>query len=38
VPVDLLVYGQLDATRLGGSRWHVLGHAARNGRVLYVAE
>jgi predicted nucleotidyltransferase len=38
VPVDLLVYGQQEAARLGGSRWHVLGHAARHGRVLYVAE
>ncbi|MGL6133581.1 MAG: nucleotidyltransferase family protein [Prochlorococcaceae cyanobacterium] len=38
VPVDLLVYGQREAAKLGGSRWHVLGHAARGGRVLYVAE
>lgn len=38
VPVDLLVYGQQQAAKLGGSRWHVLGHAARHGRVLYVAE
>ncbi len=38
VPVDLLVYGQREAVKLGGSRWHVLGHAARGGRVLYVAE
>jgi predicted nucleotidyltransferase len=37
MPVDLLVYGQREAAKLGGSRWHVLGHAARSGRVLYVA-
>ncbi|MCT0218462.1 nucleotidyltransferase domain-containing protein [Synechococcus sp. CS-1329] len=37
VPVDLLVYGQLEAAKLSGSRWHVLGHAFRRGRVLYVA-
>jgi len=38
VPVDLLVYGQQEAAWLSGSRWHVLGHAARSGRVLYVAQ
>jgi len=38
VPVDLLVYGQEEAGWLSGSRWHVLGHAARSGRVLYVAQ
>ncbi|WP_225867180.1 nucleotidyltransferase domain-containing protein [Cyanobium sp. PCC 7001] len=38
VPVDLLVYGRQDAAKLAGSRWHVLGHAARSGRMLYVAE
>ncbi|MFM9087563.1 MAG: nucleotidyltransferase domain-containing protein [Cyanobium sp.] len=38
VPVDLLVYGQEDAAWLSGSRWHVLGHAARHGKVLYVAQ
>jgi predicted nucleotidyltransferase len=38
VPVDLLVYGQEEAGWLGGSRWHVLGRAARSGRVLYVAQ
>jgi uncharacterized protein len=37
VPVDLLVYGQQEAAKLSGSRWHVLGHAARRGRVLFVA-
>jgi hypothetical protein len=36
--LDLLVYGQWEAAKLGGSRWHVLGHGARSGRVLYVAE
>jgi predicted nucleotidyltransferase len=38
VPVDLLVYGQQEAAWLSESRWHVLGHAARSGRVLYVAQ
>jgi len=38
IPVDLLVYGQEEAAWLSGSRWHVLGHAARSGRVLYVAQ
>jgi predicted nucleotidyltransferase len=38
VAVDLLVYGQEEAAWLSGSRWHVLGHAARSGRVLYVAQ
>ena len=38
VPVDLLMYGHREAAKLGGSRWHALGHAARSGRVLYVAE
>lgn len=38
VPVDLLVYGHEDAAWLSGSRWHVLGHAARGGKVLYVAQ
>lgn len=37
-PVDLLVYGQQEAAWLSGSRWHVLGRAARGGRVLYVAQ
>ena len=36
--VDLLVYGQQEAAWLSGSRWHVLGRAARGGRVLYVAQ
>jgi predicted nucleotidyltransferase len=38
IPVDLLVYGQQEAAWLSGSRWHVLGHGARRGRVLYVAQ
>jgi len=38
IPVDLLVYGQEEAAWLSGSRWHVLGRAARLGRVLYVAQ
>lgn len=37
VGVDLLVTGKADATRLAGSRWHVLGDVAREGKVLYVA-
>jgi predicted nucleotidyltransferase len=35
--VDLVVQGQADAERLAGSRWHVIGDVAREGRVLYVA-
>ena len=38
LPVDLLVLGKADADRLSGSRWHAVGHAALEGRVLYVAE
>ncbi len=38
LPVDLLVYGEKEAAWLSGSRWHVLGHAARQGKVLYVAQ
>ena len=37
VGVDLVIAGQADAERLSGSRWHVLGDVAREGRVLYVA-
>jgi len=37
VPVDLVVAGSADAERLSGSRWHVFGDVAREGRVLYVA-
>jgi len=36
--VDLLVHGDQEAAWLSGSRWHVLGHAARSGKVLYVAQ
>jgi len=35
--VDLVVQGSVDAERLAGSRWHVMGDVAREGRVLYVA-
>ena len=35
--VDLVVQGSADAARLAGSRWHVMGDVAREGRVLYVA-
>lgn len=38
VGVDLVVVGSADAERLSGSRWHVLGDVARQGRVLYAAE
>jgi predicted nucleotidyltransferase len=38
LPVDLLVYGEKEAAWLSESRWHVLGHAARRGKVLYVAQ
>ncbi|MEB3201922.1 MAG: nucleotidyltransferase domain-containing protein [Synechococcus sp.] len=37
VAVDLVVAGSFDAERLSGSRWHVFGDVAREGRVLYVA-
>ena len=36
VAVDLVVAGAADAERLSGSRWHVFGDVAREGRVLYV--
>lgn len=35
--VDLVVVGAVDAQHLAGSRWHVVGDVAREGRVLYVA-
>lgn len=35
VGVDLVVVGSADAERLSGSRWHVLGDVAREGRVLF---
>ena len=35
--VDLVVQGAADAERLAGSRWHVMGDVAREGKVLYVA-
>jgi hypothetical protein len=34
---DLVVGGSADAARLSGSRWHVFGDVAREGKVLYVA-
>jgi hypothetical protein len=37
VKVDLVMAGNADAQRLSGSRWHVFGDVAREGRVLYVA-
>ena len=37
VGVDMLVNGRDDAARLAGSRWHVMGDVARDGKVLYVA-
>jgi len=37
VGVDLVAAGAADAERLSGSRWHVFGDVARQGRVLYVA-
>lgn len=37
VKVDLVLAGHADADRLSGSRWHVFGDVAREGRVLYVA-
>lgn len=38
VKVDLVTAGTADAQRLSGSRWHVFGDVAREGRVLYVAD
>jgi predicted nucleotidyltransferase len=35
--VDLVVVGAADAARLAGSRWHVMGDVARDGKVLYAA-
>jgi predicted nucleotidyltransferase len=37
VGVDLVVAGSADAERLSGSRWHVFGNVAREGKVLHVA-
>jgi len=37
VGVDLVVAGAADAERLSGSRWHVFGDVAREGKVLYVS-
>ena len=37
VGLDLVIAGQADAERLSGSRWHVFGDVARDGRVLHVA-
>ena len=37
VGIDLVVAGSADAERLSGSRWHVFGDVAREGRVLHVA-
>jgi predicted nucleotidyltransferase len=37
VGVDLLVTGWQDAERMAGSRWHVMGDMAREGKVLYAA-
>lgn len=33
----LVVVGAADAQHLAGSRWHVMGDVAREGKVLYVA-
>ena len=37
VRVDLVLAGAADAEQLSGSRWHVFGDVAREGKVLYVA-
>jgi predicted nucleotidyltransferase len=37
VGVDLIVTGWRQAERMAGSRWHVMGDVAREGKVLYVA-
>jgi predicted nucleotidyltransferase len=34
--IDLVVSGSADASRLAGSRWHVISEAARHGVVLVV--
>jgi len=36
LPVDLVVCGSADASRLSESRWHVISEAARHGLVLAV--
>jgi predicted nucleotidyltransferase len=36
--LDLVVVGRAEADRLAGSRWHAIGYAAREGKVVYVAE
>jgi predicted nucleotidyltransferase len=36
--LDLVVVGRTEADRLAGSRWHAIGYAAREGKVVYVAE
>lgn len=35
--VDLIVSGISDADKFAGSRWHVIGHAARTGKIVWVA-
>jgi predicted nucleotidyltransferase len=37
VGVDLVVAGSDDAEKMSGSRWHVFGDVAREGKVLHVA-
>ena len=37
VDLDLVIVAAAAAEKLGGSRWHVLGHAHRDGVVLYAA-
>jgi len=37
VGVDLIVTGWRQAEKMAGSRWHVMGDVAREGKVLYVA-
>ena len=37
VRVDLVLAGADDAERLSGSRWHVFGDVAREGKLVYVA-
>ncbi|MCT0224842.1 nucleotidyltransferase family protein [Synechococcus sp. CS-1328] len=37
VDLDLLVEDEASAEKLSGSRWHVLGRIAREGKVLYAS-
>jgi hypothetical protein len=38
LPLDLVVAGSQEADRLAGSRWHVIGYAREEGKVIHVAQ